>query len=83
MFGKRGKLSPRFFRTLRDTRKGRHCSMPVGFTAQHVKCPRGISRLHTPEVYSKSSHVVDWGKIEVDTDGTFEEGPVCIMDSRD
>ena len=29
------------------------------------------------------THVVDWGKIEVDTDGTFEEGQVCIMDSRD
>ena len=28
-------------------------------------------------------HIVDWGKIEVDTDGTFEEGPVRIMDSRD
>ena len=27
--------------------------------------------------------MVDWGEIEVDTDGTFEEGPVCIMDSRD
>ena len=24
-----------------------------------------------------------WGEIEVDTDGTFEEGPVCIMDNRD
>ena len=23
------------------------------------------------------------GEIEVDTDGTFEEGPVCILDSRD
>ena len=29
------------------------------------------------------SHVVDWGQIEVDTNGTFEEGPVCILDSRD
>ena len=29
------------------------------------------------------AHVVDWGEIEVDTDGAFEEGPVCIMDSRD
>ena len=27
--------------------------------------------------------MVDWGQIEVDTDGTFEEGPVCIVDSRD
>ena len=29
------------------------------------------------------AHVMDWGEIEVDTDETFEEGPVCIMDSRD
>ena len=29
------------------------------------------------------AHVVDWGEIKVDTDGTFEEGLVCIMDSRD
>ena len=36
-------------------------------------------RRYTPD----SSHVVDWGEIEVDTDETFEEGPVCIMDSRD
>ena len=28
------------------------------------------------------THVVDWGEIEVDTDGIFEEGPVCILDSR-
>ena len=29
------------------------------------------------------AYVVDWGEITVDTDGTFEEGPVCIMDSQD
>ena len=29
------------------------------------------------------AHVVDWGHIEIDTDGTFEKGPVCIVDSRD
>ena len=29
------------------------------------------------------AHVVDWGQIEVDTDGIFEEGPVCIIDSSD
>ena len=29
------------------------------------------------------AHVVDWGQIEVGTDGTFEEGLVCILDSRD
>ena len=25
--------------------------------------------------------MVDWGQIEVGTDGTFEEGLVCILDS--
>ena len=36
-------------------------------------------RKYTPN----PAHVVDWGQIEVDTDGTFEEGPVCILDRRD
>ena len=36
-------------------------------------------RRYTPN----PAHVVDWGEIEVDTDETFEEGPVYIMDSRD
>ena len=36
-------------------------------------------RRYTPN----PAHVVDWGEIEVDTDETFEEGPVCIMDSWD
>ena len=26
---------------------------------------------------------MDWGEITVDIDGTFEKGPVRIMDSRD
>ena len=39
----------------RDTREGRHCCVPVGITAQHIRCPRGISRLHAQEVYSRSS----------------------------
>ena len=25
--------------------------------------------------------MVDWGELVVDTNETFEEGPVCIMDS--
>ena len=29
------------------------------------------------------AHVVDWGQIEIDTDWTFEEGPVYILDSHD
>ena len=41
--------------TFRDTREDRHCSVPVGVTAQHDKCPRGISHLHAPEVNSRFS----------------------------
>ena len=29
------------------------------------------------------THVVDWGELVVDENGTFEEGPVRILDSRD
>ena len=36
-------------------------------------------RKYTPD----PSHVVDWGGIIVYIDGTFEEGPIHIMDSRD
>ena len=36
-------------------------------------------RRYTPD----PAHAVDYGEIEVDMDGTFEEGPVCIVDSRD
>ena len=58
--------------------------VPISVTAQHVRCPRGVSRLHTPGIHTPDpAHVVDWGQIEVDTDGTFEEGPGCIACSRD
>ena len=29
------------------------------------------------------THVMDWGELIIDIDRTFEEGPVCFMDSRD
>ena len=40
-----------------------------------------ISRLqkYTPDPI----HIMDWGEITVDTDGTFEQGPVRILDNRD
>ena len=36
-------------------------------------------RKYTPD----PTHVMDWGELIIDTTGTFEEGPVRIMDSRD
>ena len=82
-FGKRGKLSPRFIGPFEILER-------VGIVAYRLALPPSMSGVH--EVFNVSmlrrytldpDHVVDWGEIEVDTYGTFEEGLVCIMDSRD
>ena len=82
-FGKRRKLSPKFIGLFEILER-------VGIVAYRLALPPCMSDVH--EVFHVSmlrkytpdpTHVVDWGGIEVDTDGTFEEGPVCIMDSRD
>ena len=81
-FGKRGKLSPRFIGPFEILER-------VGTVAYRLALPPSMSGIH--EVfhvsmlwrYTPACHVVDWGEIEVDTDGNFEEGPVCIVDSRD
>ena len=82
-FGKRGKLSPRFIRFFEILER-------VGIVAYRLALTPSMSGVHgvfhvfmlqryTPDL----AHVMDWGEIEVDTDGTFEEGPMRIMDSRD
>ena len=82
-FGKRGKLSPRFIRPFEILKR-------IGSVAYRLALPPSMSGIH--EVFHVSmlrkytpdpAHVVDCGQIEVDTDGTFKEGPVCILDSRD
>ena len=82
-FGKRGKLSSRFIGPLEILER-------IGTVEYRLALPPSMSGVH--EVFHVSrlrkytpdpAHVVDWGQIEVDTDGTFEEGPVCIVDSRD
>ena len=83
MFGKRGKLSPRFIGPFEILER-------VGTVAYRLALPPNMSGVH--EVFHVSmlrkytpdpAHMVGWGLIEVDTDGTFEERPVCILDSRD
>ena len=82
-FGKCGKLSPRFIEPFEILER-------IGIVTYRLALPPSMSGVHevfhvfmlrkyTPDPV----HVVDWGQIEVDTDGTFEEGPVCILDSRD
>ena len=82
-FGKRRKLSPRYIESFEILKR-------VGTVAYQLALPPSMSGVH--EVFHVSmlrkytpdpAHVVDWGEIEVDPDGTFEEGPVCIFDSRD
>ena len=81
-FGKRGKLSPRFIGPFEILER-------IGTVAYRLALPPSIIGVH--EVFHVSmlrkytpdpAHVVDWGQIEVDMDGTFEEGPVYIVDSR-
>ena len=82
-FCKHGKLSLGFIGPFKILER-------VGTVAYRLALPPSMSGVH--EVFHVSmlwkytpdpAHVVDWGQIEIDTDGTFEEGPVCIVDSRD
>ena len=82
-FSKRGTLSSRFIGPFEILEK-------VGTVAYRLALPLSMSGVH--EVFHVSmlrkytpnpTHVVDWGQIEVDTDETFEERPVCILDSHD
>ena len=82
-FGKRGKLSPRFIRPFEILERvgivTYWLALPPSMSGVHEAFHVSMLRRYTPDPV----HVVDWGEIEVDTDETFEEGPVCIMDSRD
>ena len=82
-FGKRGKLLPRFMESFEILERlgtvAYRLALPPSMSGVHEAFHVSMLRKHTPD----PAHVVDWGQIEVDTDGTFEEGPVCIVDSRD
>ena len=82
-FGKRGKLSPRLvgpFKILEGVGTVAYwLALPPSMSAVHEVFHVSMLRKYTPD----PTHVVDWGQIEVDMDGTFEEGLVCILDSHD
>ena len=82
-FDKRGKLSSRFIGPFEILKR-------IGTVAYRLVLPPNMSGVHEvfhvsmPRKYTPyPAHVVDWGQIEVDMDGTIEEGLVCIVDSRD
>ena len=82
-FGKRGKLSPRFIGPFEMLERigtvAYRLALPPSMSGVHKVFHVSMLRKYTPD----PAHVVDWGQIEIDTNGTFEEGPVCIVDSRD
>ena len=82
-FGKWGKQSTRYIGPFEVLER-------VGMVAYQLASPPGLSGVHV--VFHVSmlrkytlhpTHVVDWSELVVDTDGTFEEGPVRIMDNWD
>ena len=52
--------------------------MPPSLSGVHKVFHVSMLRKYTPY-----PNVVDWGELVVDVDGTFEEGPMLILDSRD
>ena len=81
--GKRGKLLPRFIGPFEILERmgtvAYRLALRPSMSGVHEVLHVSMLRKYTPD----PAHVVDWGQIEVDTDGTFEEGPVYIVDSRD
>ena len=82
-FDKQGKLSPRYIGPIEVLER-------VGMVAYRLVLPPSLSSVHAVFHVSilwkytpNPTHVVDWGELVVDTDGTFEEGPMHIMNNRD
>ena len=81
-FGKQGKLSPRYIGPFEILER-------VGTFAHRLALPSSLSGVHKvfhvfmlQKYTSDPTHVVDWGELVIDVDGTFEEGPVHILDSQ-
>ena len=82
-FGKWGKSSLRYIGPFEILER-------VGIIAYRLALPSSLSGVH--EVFHVSmlrkyipdpTHIVDCGKLVINADGTFEEVPMCILDSRD
>ena len=82
-FGKHGKLSPRFMGSFEILERlgtvAYRLALQPSMLCVHEVFHISMLRKYIPD----PAHVADWRQIEVDTDETFEEGPVCIIDSRD
>ena len=82
-FGKREKISPRYIRPFEILEMvgtvTYPLALPPSLSGVHAVFHVSMLRKYTPD----PTHVVDWGELVVDVGGTFEEGPMHIMDSQD
>ena len=82
-FGKREKLFPRYIRLFEILKRVGivvyRLALPPSLLGVHEVFHFSMLRKYTPD----PAHVVEWEGIVGYTDGTFEEGPVRIMDYRD
>ena len=53
--------------------------LPPSLSGVHAMFHVSILRKYTPD----PTHVVDWGELVIDANGTFEEGLMRLMDSWD
>ena len=79
MFGKRGKLTPRYIGPFEVVKSmgivSYRLALPPSLSSVHDVFHVSMLRKYTPD----PTHVVDWGELVVDTEGTFKEGLVRIM----
>ena len=76
-FGKRGKLSSRYIRPFEILER-------VGTVAYWLSSVHDVFHVSMLQKYTPDpTHVVDWGELIIDTDGTFEKGSIHIMDSQE
>ena len=82
-FGKLGKLSPSYIEPFEILERvgavAYRLALPPSLSGVHEVFHVSILRKYTPDL----THVTNWGELVVDADGTFEEGPVHILDSQD
>ena len=82
-FDKREKLSSRYigpFEVLeRVDAVVYRLVLPPSLSSVHEVFQVSMLRKYTPD----PTHIVDWGELVVDANGTFDEGLVRIMDSRE
>ena len=79
--GKRGKLALRYIGPFEIFERmgtvSYRLALPPSLSSVHEVFRVSMLRKYTPD----PAHVVDLGDINVETDGTFEEGPLRILDS--